>query len=261
MKQLKNTVERINPAYFRTREKYLLYLRHVFAYEYALQHIHKNAHVLEVGFGEGYGTAMIATRASRTTAIDVSEENVAYASQKYASETCSFQWYDGHRFPFEDHRFDVVIAFQVIEHIEKDQYFLAEAYRVLNKGGLLMLTTPNRIYRVPPGKSVWNKYHVREYDPADFERMLRSVFEQVRVLGIRGDEEAQQIEIVRVKRRPSLRKMIPEGIRKYFHGDVMTRYSIEKFFIIQDQVEESLDLVGICRKFWLPGTPACLRNL
>ena len=112
-----------------------------------------------------------------------------------------------------------------------------------------MLTTPNRIYRVPPGKSLWNKFHVREYDPADFGKVLRSVFEQVTVLGIRGDEEAQQTEMERVKQGPSLRKMIPVGIRKYFHGDVMTRYSTENFFIIQDPVEESLDLVGICRKF------------
>lgn len=248
MKPFKNTVERINPEYFRTREKYLLYMRHVFAYEYVLQHLRGNARVLEVGFGEGYGTALIATRASSTTAIDISEENVAYASQKYASAPCSFQWYDGYRFPFEDHTFDVVVSLQVIEHLDDDQLFVEETHRVLNNDGLLILTTPNRIYRVPPGKSLWNEFHVREYDPADFEAILQSVFEQVKVLGIRGDEEAQQIEIERVKRGPSLRKMIPEGIRKYFHGDVMTRYSTENFFIVQDNVEESLDLVGLCRK-------------
>src|SRR6266498_5058359 len=39
--------------------------------------------------------------------------------------------------------FDAVISVQVIEHIVKTDQFLSEAHRVLKKGGLIIITTPN----------------------------------------------------------------------------------------------------------------------
>jgi len=46
--------------------------------------------------------------------------------------------------PFNASFFDVVTAFDVIEHVEDEDFFAKEAFRVLKKGGLLFLVTPNR---------------------------------------------------------------------------------------------------------------------
>jgi ubiquinone/menaquinone biosynthesis C-methylase UbiE len=45
--------------------------------------------------------------------------------------------------PYEDDTFDIVTATEVIEHLEDFRTTLREVYRVLKKGGICVLTTPN----------------------------------------------------------------------------------------------------------------------
>ena len=97
----KNTVERIHPEYFLSKEKYLLLLRHIFAYEYVIDRISNNDRVLEIGFGNGYGTGMLADKAARIDALDINAEMVAHASQAYPLPNGAFTHYDGHHLPFE----------------------------------------------------------------------------------------------------------------------------------------------------------------
>ncbi|HXC04907.1 MAG TPA: methyltransferase domain-containing protein [Bacteroidia bacterium] len=43
-------------------------------------------------------------------------------------------FYDGGKFPFEDHAFDYVICSHVLEHVENVEGFLSEIFRVAGKG-------------------------------------------------------------------------------------------------------------------------------
>lgn len=45
--------------------------------------------------------------------------------------------------PFPDGTFDLVMAIEVIEHLEAPRAFLREIFRLLKPGGLAVLTTPN----------------------------------------------------------------------------------------------------------------------
>lgn len=49
------------------------------------------------------------------------------------------------KFPFEDNFFDLVFAGEVVEHTIDDLAFLGEINRVLKRGGILILTTPNLV--------------------------------------------------------------------------------------------------------------------
>ena len=53
---------------------------------------------------------------------------------------------DGLNLPFSDGVFDVVIAAAVIEHVPDGKRLLNESYRVLRKGGLCILTTPDPFF-------------------------------------------------------------------------------------------------------------------
>ena len=51
-------------------------------------------------------------------------------------------YYDGRTLPFESGRFDNVVCFQVLEHVEDYNLFLKEIARVLKPNGKLMLSLP-----------------------------------------------------------------------------------------------------------------------
>jgi len=71
-----------------------------------------------------------------------------------------------------DDEFDGVIAIEVIEHIEEDENFLDNIYRVLKPEGFLLLTTPN-------GDSIVNTNpdHKRHYLKKQLEKILNKKFE------------------------------------------------------------------------------------
>ncbi len=76
--------------------------------------------------------------------------------------------------PFKDRLFDVAIATAIIEHLEEPTKMLNESRRVLKKGGLLILTTPdpffNKIAEIIGyfGKSS----HERTYNLKELEKIL-----------------------------------------------------------------------------------------
>src|SRR4030042_7005749 len=170
---IRKTGERMIPEDFESKQEYLIYLRLLFAYEYAKKKTSKRESVLEVGSGEGYGTSSLSKKVKKIVGIEVNKEAVNHASQKYGSEKCLFKYYDGISIPFADRSFDVVVSFQVVEHVQDDKNFLSEIYRVLKKGGELILTTPNRIYRLRHGQKPWDRFHIREYYPSGLEKILK----------------------------------------------------------------------------------------
>jgi len=273
MKELISKVGgRVIPESCDSKEEYLMYLRHLFAYQFAKDMIPQNGFVLEVGCGEGYGTNLLSQHAGKIIGLDVDENTIAHASKKYHSENCIFEVYDGVRIPYNDNTFDAVISFQVIEHLQNDISYISEICRVLKVNGFLILTTPNRTCRLKSGQKPWNRFHVREYAPHELDHVLKSKFSDVKVWGIRGNEEVQEIEMERVRQVLkivsfdyfNLRKLIPEPLKPVVikvlrkivrrnqksnnDGDFLNRYSLKDFFVVKNNVRDSLDLLGICRK-------------
>ena len=67
---------------------------------------------------------------------------------------------DAQYLPFRSNAFSKIIAHHVLEHLEKPDMFLREAYRVLKKEGILSLRVPNvfsrNAYADPDHKHVFN---------------------------------------------------------------------------------------------------------
>lgn len=129
--------------------------------------------VLDAGCGVGYGAEILSRKAAQVYAIDLAAEAVsagarAYADVRFVQGSCA-------GLPFRDASLDVVVAFEVIEHLEDWRGLLGEARRVLRPDGQLLVSTPNRLYygetRAEP-----NPYHVYEFDYAEFRSELEAVF-------------------------------------------------------------------------------------
>jgi SAM-dependent methyltransferase len=104
------------------------------------------ADVLEVGGGRGGLTHTLLPR-SRVTNIDM---NPAFGDAPVnREEGVAFCCADATALPFADASFDAVTMFDVIEHVPDDRSAMAEAWRVLRPGGVLLVSTPHVSWRYP----------------------------------------------------------------------------------------------------------------
>ncbi|WP_407665474.1 class I SAM-dependent methyltransferase [Mycolicibacterium vinylchloridicum] len=126
--------------------------------------------VLEAGCGEGYGADLIASVANRVVAVDYDEATVAHVAARYPRVTMLAG--NLAALPLPDASVDVVVNFQVIEHLWDQPQFVAECARVLRPGGLLLMSTPNRITFSPGRDTPINPFHTRELNAAELAELL-----------------------------------------------------------------------------------------
>lgn len=118
------------------------------------------ASLLEVGCGTGYVLASIAEAQPdlRLAGAELYLEGIHHAQERVPRA----DWYqlDATRIPFEA-EWDVVCAFDVLEHVDDDESFLAGLHSAAVPGGGMILT-------VPQHPSLWSRaderaHHVRRY--------------------------------------------------------------------------------------------------
>jgi len=267
-KEMSKTSERLVPDKMQKRENdRVMYLRHVFAYEYAKNSITCDSSILDLGCGEGYGTSILSTYFVNVIGLEVEENAVKHAIEQYQSNNCCFRVYDGRIVPFENESFDGVTSFQVIEHVKDYVGYVREAWRVLKPGGLLILTTPNRELRLEIGQKPWNRFHLREYDAMELQAVLKKAFSDVKVYGIYGNQKLQEMEFARIKTARMVahldifgfRDIVPMRLRQAVSNIInhirfprKSEENYQKFgiddFHVSESVEGGIDLLAVCMK-------------
>jgi SAM-dependent methyltransferase len=184
---------------FQTSEQYVLHLMHCAAYAHAARVVRGKA-VLDLGCNTGYGTKMLAARASRTVGLDVSERAIAVAKAKHGDSGIDFGVTDGTRIPFPDNSFDLITCFQIIEHLVEYEGFMSEVKRVLTPDGVVIFTTPNALQRLDPGMKPWNEFHVREFSGEELQQTLDDHFDNVGILALYGSDLLHTIVAERADR-------------------------------------------------------------
>jgi 2-polyprenyl-3-methyl-5-hydroxy-6-metoxy-1,4-benzoquinol methylase len=183
--------------------------RHLAAYHLVAPFI-TGKRVLEAGCGEGYGAALMARHAAQVVGVDYNVPALELARAR-------------HRLPNLDYRtanlldlakeqpgeFDVVTNFQVLEHLADPRPFLGAAAACVKPGGLLILTTPNRLASVSE-----NPYHVHEYVAPELQALLAGFFTHVDVHGVVGTERVYAFERARGAQAQRILRLDPLGLRK-----------------------------------------------
>jgi len=216
---LRDTHERALPFHTaQTAEDYLVYLKHVALYEFVKPNC-AGKRVLDLGCGEGYGVAALASVARWVVAADYSFDAVMHACQKYARANAVFVVCDAQHLPFANDCFDTAISFEVIEHIPDVPRYLQEIKRIGVAHGQAIISTPNRLLRLLPFQKPWNRFHLREYDAPGLARTIGAVFSQVQILGITAIPAILEIEKQRVKQNPFVaypkmlaQMLLPSGV-------------------------------------------------
>ena len=217
--KLEPTGERMIMEHYKSSpEDFVIYLLHMASYRFARQYT-RGKRVLDYGCGSGYGSAQIAEDADHVTAVDVAADAIDHARAHFQRDNLDFLTIDpAERLPFADASFDVVLSFQVFEHVSDTSHYLSEIRRVLRPGGKLVLITPDRSTRLLPFQKPWNRWHVHEYGKRGLEKMLRRLFGQVEVLGMTAKPEMIGYELRRCNRikwilLPVTLPIIPDRLR------------------------------------------------
>jgi SAM-dependent methyltransferase len=217
---------------------------HLKRYEFARPYA-EGKDVLDAGCGVGYGTAFLAETARRAVGVDISRDAIGYARRRYGAHNVRYEVGDLLALPFADHSFDVVCAFETVEHLSEPRRFVAEAVRVLRPGGRLIASTP----QVDAAEErPENPFHEHEYSADDFEALFRERFSSVELLGQRRRQTARHRALQRADRL-GLRKRLP-FLRKLgglvTGTQAMAEVSSEGVEI-GPELDGATELIAVCR--------------
>jgi SAM-dependent methyltransferase len=231
--------------------------RHVAAYASA-GHMLGPGRVLDLGCGVGHSFHLLAPR--ETVGADIDPDSLEGQERETVVA-------DMRELPFPASSFESVFSAQSLEHVPDPERVLAEVARVLRRDGTAMFVTPNRLTFGRPDEII-DPYHYVEFDQHELRGLCEVWFGSVELRGVFGSE--RYLELHREERRRldallrkdplRLRRLVPRRVRQYLYdrrlsaerldrGDPRAAViEVEDFTIRSEPLDESLDLIAICRQ-------------
>jgi 2-polyprenyl-3-methyl-5-hydroxy-6-metoxy-1,4-benzoquinol methylase len=230
------------------------------AYRYAAT-LAAGKRVVDAGCGEGFGTQILADVATAVVGLDYSAAAIAVCRHTWRKPHLRFEQADLTQPLTIADTFDLVINFQVLEHMRDELAFLQNLKALLAPSGQLLLTTPNRLKSFSE-----NPYHLREYTAPELRRLLERVFPRVTLLGTHGNAKVTAFDRGRERAVKRIMRLDPFGIRKLLPRSFVTfafaklavlvrrqartgaepPITPDDFFVSPDNLDDALDLVALC---------------
>jgi len=230
--------------------------RHRSAYQYAARS-GRSGRTLDLGCGNGYGSAELSDAGGRVVALD----RIAPDAQ-HRRESLHYVRADLGGVPLVPHGFDLVVSFQVIEHLEDPTVYLEAIAASMKSDGTALITTPNILQ-----SDGVNPFHVHEYEAGELCRLLEGHFERVEMLGVGMSPGASRYQAGRLRRIRRIMKLDPFGLREWLprawidwlfarfsivvrrgiaKGEGLPNLTIDDFPVAPVD-RNSLDLLAVCR--------------
>lgn len=139
----------------------------------------RRGNALDIGCGSGNLARGLIKKGYSVTGVDIQK---FLKDREIKFKKCDLD--DG--LPFKENSIDLITATEIIEHIENPRHFIREIKRVLKKGGIAIITTPNifnwkaRLY-YPLKGIIWGfreedykiSGHITSVAKYDFERICK----------------------------------------------------------------------------------------
>jgi 2-polyprenyl-3-methyl-5-hydroxy-6-metoxy-1,4-benzoquinol methylase len=130
---------------------------------------------LDVGCGEGFFLSNASKAGYTAKGIEIAQDAAAYARREFGLEIEAKPFEE---LRFAENYFDVVTLWQVLEHVPYPLMILKEVHRVLNPGGMLVITTPDiesilaKIFR----RKWWNvrMLHINQFTTKTLTNILKN---------------------------------------------------------------------------------------
>jgi 2-polyprenyl-3-methyl-5-hydroxy-6-metoxy-1,4-benzoquinol methylase len=220
------------------------YRRHLAVYEWIGARV-AGRRVLDMAFGEGYGSEVLSRSASSVVGVDANPEAYEHARLRYVRQNLRFE-----RGLVETYgspgAFDAVVFLQTIEHVQDPVAVLSHFRALLAPGGVAYVSTPNLLTLAPPGavKSD-NPWHVKEYRAGEFRSLMLSVFDTVDVLGLFHARKLRAHAIALRLGWDTVHERL--GLTKPFYDRFTPAISASDFALRPQDLDRALDFVAVCR--------------
>jgi ubiquinone/menaquinone biosynthesis C-methylase UbiE len=131
--------------------------------------------ILEIGCGIGTIVCELAKQGYDARGTDISQVAIEYGRGKYPGVRLDVQ--PAEELPYGDGEFDVVLSFDLFEHIARIDRHVAEVRRVLKPGCHYLFQTPNKwsnaIFETLSHKTLkWRRVHPSLHTPGQLRRRL-----------------------------------------------------------------------------------------
>ncbi len=138
---------------------------HCRRYQTAARYV-RGKRVLDIACGAGYGSQMLGLAGARAVVgVDISAQSVEYAKKHYQTPSVEFVCANAEQFEWPE-RFDIIVSFETIEHLQYPDKFLDRLHNLLVPGGDLILS-------VPLGETRHvDRYHLHAFSQEDVFNLL-----------------------------------------------------------------------------------------
>ncbi len=219
------------------------YRRHLAVYEWIAPRC-SGLEVLDMGCGEGYGTAVLAEHAARVTGVDADPDAHEHAVRRYGGPGRYFVRDRVERFAAPC---DAIVFLQTIEHLERPDEVLAHFRSLLRPGGLVYVSSPNVLTLAPAGAPRSdNPFHVREYRADELRALCESHFEHVELLGLFHARKLRVHDLALRAGWDRLHRRL--GLTRPFYERFVPAVSARDFVVRDGPLERALDFVAILRR-------------
>lgn len=212
----------------------------------------RSKRVLDLACGMGYGTHYLAECARSIIGVDISEEAIHFAKQKYSDSNLDFQVMDANHLSFEGGSFEVVCSFETIEHLKNVSDYLSQVARILNrKEGFYLVSSP---YVKKTTHAPQNPFHFHEWSPEDFRVLLSRYFSSIRLFA----QQRKQTFLHRIFQKADILKLhqrfFPHVLTHSFSRALATTPFAEmtlsdlKIVERENGFEEALSILAVCQK-------------
>lgn len=235
--------------------------QHLAKYKFALKFC-KGKRILEIGCGSGYGSEYLAENGvAKITAFDIDPAAISFAIKNSSRENIKFAEGDAETLILGEY-YDVVLSFEVIEHLKQPEKLIELGKKGIKKGGVFILSTPNKTYSILDGGKPSNPYHIYEYYPNELKKILLNYFKSVQLYGVIlkniqiANKEKEMHNSWRWKiintitnRRWVRRLMnyLPEYPKRLISGESRLYFKTEDFRVVKNKVDKATDFVAVCR--------------
>lgn len=149
-------------------------------HKFFLDNVNKGDEILDIGCGNGALAFDLAQKAKLVVGIDINEENIQVARNKYMSVNIQYRIGDAAK-DLDNRKFDVIVLSNVLEHLENREDFLVKIKKL----------SPKILIRVPVINRDWITLYKKEkgiewrLDQTHFtEYTLESLKQELKTAGL-----------------------------------------------------------------------------